>query len=221
MHCLAQVALPWLSDGLGCVSSPVAMHPSVSLSSCFRNLISVLRLLCQGLVVMFRDDAVVDLDKQQHVLAHGVKEHGLFRLVQPPVADYSSGAPIYAFAALSAPSLSTWHQRFGHLSVTTVPTFRLLGLLPALPVAGSRLVITAQTVQPRCCSDSFRIQLRPSRVVLTARCYDLLFRLLLVGLVVRSPYSDSSFQFQMTSHLLFPNMIPTLIVLLLSQSQFR
>jgi transposase InsO family protein len=45
-----------------------------------------------------------------------VQEHGLFCLVQPPVADYSSGAPLYAFAALSAPFLSTWHQRFGHLS---------------------------------------------------------------------------------------------------------
>jgi hypothetical protein len=94
------------------------------------NLISVSRLLRQGLVVTFRDDAVVVLDKQQHVLARGVKEHGLFRLVQPPVADYSSGAPIYAFAALSAPSLSTWHQRFGHLSqqaIRWLASSRLVG----------------------------------------------------------------------------------------------
>jgi hypothetical protein len=98
-------------SGVSCVDLNGALHaPELN-----TNLISVSRLLCQGLVVTFRDDAVVVLDKQQHVLARGVKEHGLFCLVQPPVADYSSGAPLYAFAALSAPSLSTWHQRFGHL----------------------------------------------------------------------------------------------------------
>jgi hypothetical protein len=74
------------------------------------NLISVSRLLRQGLIVTFQDNSVTVQNKQQLVLARGIKEHGLFRLVQPPVADYSSGAPIYAFAALSAPSLSTWHQ---------------------------------------------------------------------------------------------------------------
>jgi hypothetical protein len=80
------------------------------------NLISVSHLLRQGLIVTFRDDAEVVLDKQQRILARGVKEHGLFCLIQPPTADYSSGAPLCAFAALSAPSLSTWHQRFDHLS---------------------------------------------------------------------------------------------------------
>jgi hypothetical protein len=67
------------------------------------NLISMLRLLCQGLIVTFQDDSVTVQNKQQLVLACSIKQHGLFRLVQPPVADYSSGAPIYAFAALSAP----------------------------------------------------------------------------------------------------------------------
>jgi hypothetical protein len=51
MHCLAQVALPWLSDGLGCVvSSPVAMHPSVLLSSCFRTL-GIMYGLCPQYIV--------------------------------------------------------------------------------------------------------------------------------------------------------------------------
>jgi transposase InsO family protein len=94
------------------------------------NLISVSCLVHQGLVVMFQNNAVVVLDKQQRILACGMKEHGLFRLVQPPVADYSSGAPLYAFAALSAPSLSTWHQRFGHLSqqaIRWLASSRLVG----------------------------------------------------------------------------------------------
>jgi hypothetical protein len=51
MHCLAQIALPWLSDGLGCVvSSPVAMHHSVLLSSCFRTL-GIMYGLCPQYVV--------------------------------------------------------------------------------------------------------------------------------------------------------------------------
>jgi hypothetical protein len=54
---------------------------------------------------MFQNNAVVVLDKQQHILDCGVKEHGLFCLVQPPTTDYNLGAPIYTFAALSAPSL--------------------------------------------------------------------------------------------------------------------
>jgi hypothetical protein len=113
-------------SGVVCVNLNGALHaPELK-----TNLISVLHLLRQGLAVTFRDNAVVVLDKQQHVLARGVKEHGLFRLVQPPVADYSSGAPIYAFAALSAPSLSTWHQRFGHLSqqaIRWLASSRLVG----------------------------------------------------------------------------------------------
>jgi hypothetical protein len=99
----------------------------------------VLRLLRQGLVVMFRGDAVVVLNKQQHILARGVKEHGLFRIVQPPTADYSSGAPIYAFAALSAPSLSTWHQRFGHLSQQAIRWLAASQLVGGLELeSGSR-----------------------------------------------------------------------------------
>jgi hypothetical protein len=68
-----------------------------------------------------------------------------------------------------------WTLHVYKVAVTTVPTFWSLGLLPALPVAGRGLVITAQTVQPCCRLDSFWIQLQPSRVVLTARCYNLLF----------------------------------------------
>jgi 16S rRNA C1402 (ribose-2'-O) methylase RsmI len=113
-------------SGVSCVDlSGALLAPALK-----TNLISVLHLLRQGLVVTFRDDAVVVLDKQQHVLARGVKEHGLFCLVQPPTADYSSGAPLHAFAALSAPSLSTWHQRFGHLSqqaIRWLASSRLVG----------------------------------------------------------------------------------------------
>jgi hypothetical protein len=102
-----------ISDsGVSCVDlSGTLLAPALK-----TNLISVSRLVRQGLVVTFQNDAVVVLDKQQRILARGVKEHGLFRLVQPPTADYTSGTPVYAFAAVAAPSLSTWHQRFGHLS---------------------------------------------------------------------------------------------------------
>jgi hypothetical protein len=62
------------------------------------NLISVSRLVRQGLVVTFQNNAVAVLDKQQHIPACGVKEHSLFCLVQPPIANYSSGAPIYVLS---------------------------------------------------------------------------------------------------------------------------
>jgi hypothetical protein len=46
------------------------------------------------------------------------------------VAIISYSAPIYAFAALSSPSLSTWHQLFGHLSqqaICWLASSRLVG----------------------------------------------------------------------------------------------
>jgi hypothetical protein len=58
------------------------------------NLISVLRLLCQGLIVTFQGNSVTVQNKQQLVLARGVKEHGLFRLVQPPVERPLSQGPV-------------------------------------------------------------------------------------------------------------------------------
>jgi transposase InsO family protein len=50
--------------------------------------------------------------------------------MQPPTADYTSGTPIYAFAAVAAPSLSTWHHCFGHLSqqaIRWLASSRLVG----------------------------------------------------------------------------------------------
>jgi hypothetical protein len=103
------------------------------------NLISVSRLVRQGLVVTFQNDTVVVLDKQQRILVRGVKEHGLFRLVEPPTADYTSGTPVYAFAAVAAPSLSTWHQRFGHLSQQAIRWLAASQLVEGLELeSGSR-----------------------------------------------------------------------------------
>jgi hypothetical protein len=107
------------------------------------------------------------------------------------------------------------------ICVTTVPTFQSLGSLLTLPVTGRGLVITAQMVQPRCRLDSFQIQLQPSRMVLTARCYVLLFRLLLVGLVIRSHHSNASLQFPNDFSLIISQRLPMLIVFLLSQFQFQ
>jgi hypothetical protein len=102
--CIAVVS----DSGVSCVDlSGALLAPALK-----TNLSSVPQLVRQGLMVTFQNNAVVVLDKQQRILAGGVKEHSLFQLVQPPTADYSFGAPIYAFAALSASSLNTWQQRF-------------------------------------------------------------------------------------------------------------
>jgi transposase InsO family protein len=125
-----------ISDsGVSCVDlSGALLAPALK-----TNLISVLRLVRQGLVVTFQNDAVVVLDKQQRILARGVKEHGLFRLVQPPTADYTSGTPIYAFAAIAEPSLNTWHHRFGHLSQQAIRWLAASRLVGGLELeSGSR-----------------------------------------------------------------------------------
>jgi hypothetical protein len=69
-------------SGISCVDLSGALFaPALK-----TNLISVLRLVHQGLVATFQNDAVVVLDKQQRILARGMKERGLFCLVQPPIA---------------------------------------------------------------------------------------------------------------------------------------
>jgi hypothetical protein len=95
--------------------------------------------LIPALRVTFQKNAIVVLDKQQRILARGVKEHCLFRLVQPPTADYTSGTPVYAFAAVAAPSLSTWHHRFGHLSQQAIRWLAASRLVGGLELeSGSR-----------------------------------------------------------------------------------
>jgi hypothetical protein len=67
------------NSGISCVDlSGTLLAPALR-----TNLISVLRLVHQGLVVIFQNNAVVVLDKQQRILACGVKEHS--HLVYVPV----------------------------------------------------------------------------------------------------------------------------------------
>jgi hypothetical protein len=71
--CIAVIS----DSGVSCVDlSGTLLAPALK-----TNLISVSRLVCQGLVVTFQNNAVVVLDEQQRILARGVKEHGLFCLV--------------------------------------------------------------------------------------------------------------------------------------------
>lgn len=69
-----------------------------------------------GQHILFQQDGVMVLGPSGNINAHSVYNNRLLCLVQPPVANYSTGTPTFAFSGLVALSLSTWHQRLGHLN---------------------------------------------------------------------------------------------------------
>lgn len=106
------------------------------------NLISVSRLLRQGLTVTFYNDSVEVINTQGSALVRGIKQDGLFKLAQHPAANYTSSAPIFAFAALSVSYLTFWHHRFGHLNHHALKWLASSGLVAGLDIEASSQIYT-------------------------------------------------------------------------------